>query len=539
MSTVPQRRVSVWIKSTTKFAAFAPLFQYTDWEQLVEYETEDLLTMGLPAPAAVPLSKIINKLKLEDGVSAASKSEEVKSKSPNGFQNLGWEEPSSLPFELAPTLKDVDCKFMTTLLRFRGLLGAGDEVVSMEEKGVGVTAGYLSTIKKLACTLSPHAPPSCPTHFVVKAWPEVELLPSAAIAGLFKADIKGYTLFEARNYFPRPDVYLATFDEAKARYGLIMADCDRVATPAVHEHPLNLDQVRAMIPQLVHVAVCYEGAQEGTHSAAAQLKHMHHWKDLVASMRPLMLQNAVLFDELVTGVGHPSGISIRPFEEDPDDFLGPFVAWQDRGLGLDFAQMFTRCEAELMQQVNPEVATCTLVHGDLRGDNLFFDTRLPHGWLAIDFQMNFLGPVVSDLAYVLMSGTVHPDVYKNHTDALIEEFYTEFMKRTSKYKDYTLEQCRKEFAVMIYVSVVYFFATSGLRVAAGGPGPLGSRAMAYEQLPPIQKRRRFRIKAGFMNWAFLLHKFGARQTMDKCQPRDVDFKQAFDYTKPRGPPQSN
>jgi len=43
----------------------------------------------------------------------------------------------------------------------------------MDEKGVGVTAGFFSTIKKIECKFSEGTPSTCPTHFVVKAWPEV------------------------------------------------------------------------------------------------------------------------------------------------------------------------------------------------------------------------------------------------------------------------------------------------------------------------------------------------------------------------------
>jgi len=161
--------------------------------------------------------------------------------------------------------------------------------------------------------------------------------------------------------------------------------------------------------------------------------------------------------------------------------------------------------------------------------------------MAIDYQMNFKGPVVSDLAYVMMTGTVHPDVYQNHTDELIELFYSEFMKKTTRYKNYTLEQCRFEFSRMILVPVIYFFAmgASGLVHATTGPGPLGSRTITYDQIPIGQKRRRFYFKTNFMNWSYLLHKFGARKDLDKCQPRNIDFKTAFDYTKIRGPPQAS
>ena len=38
---------------------------------------------------------------------------------------------------------------MTALLRRRGVIDATDEVVSQEDKGVGMTAGYFSAIKKV------------------------------------------------------------------------------------------------------------------------------------------------------------------------------------------------------------------------------------------------------------------------------------------------------------------------------------------------------------------------------------------------------
>jgi len=160
--------------------------------------------------------------------------------------------------------------------------------------------------------------------------------------------------------------------------------------------------------------------------------------------------------------------------------------------------------------------------------------------MAIDYQMNFKGPVVSDLAYIMMSGTVHPDVYQNHTDELIELFYAEFMKRTTKYKSYTLAQCRFEFSRMIWIPFIYFYAmgASGLMLAAAGPGTLGSRTITYDQVPAGQKRRLFYFKTNFMNWGYLLQKFGARKDLEKCTPIDIDFKAAFDHTRPRGPPQA-
>jgi len=49
-------------------------------------------------------------------------------------------------------LAEVDARFMTTVLRGAGVIAATNEVVSQEEQGVGMTAGYFSEIKKVRCT---------------------------------------------------------------------------------------------------------------------------------------------------------------------------------------------------------------------------------------------------------------------------------------------------------------------------------------------------------------------------------------------------
>jgi hypothetical protein len=104
-------------------------------------------------------------------------------------------------------------------------------------------------------------------------------------------------------------------------------------------------------------------------------------------------------------------------------------------------------------------ATCTLSHGDLRGDNIFFcepSARYPDGWLCIDFQLMFRGPVPSDLAYLMGSATVLPEVYSGDPmHKVLTSFYEQFMGRTAAYKDYTYEQFVREFAIMTTVMFVY------------------------------------------------------------------------------------
>ena len=55
----------------------------------------------------------------------------------------------------------------------------------------------------------------------------------------------------------------------------------------------------------------------------------------------------------------------------------------------------------------------------------------PDGWLCIDFQLMFRGPVPSDLAYLMNSGTVLPEVYTGENrQTVLRAFYDQFMAKT-------------------------------------------------------------------------------------------------------------
>lgn len=472
----------------------------------------------------------------------------------------GFEDPASLPMGLPKDLDAMDKAWFTELLRHRGCINPGDSVVSMEEKGVGMTAGYFSAIKKVTITLSPGAPASCPTKFVAKAWPSFELLPKDSIKAMFIKDIKGFSDFSAEVFYPRPTVYLATYDETKDLYALVMADCDEYSTHMVHETPLNLEQVKQMIPKMVQVALAFEGIDDADHplkDAVDKASIVHFCSEgSLAVYNQVMPQGAAIFDEFTTGQGKAAKKNKkRPFHDDPEvpERAKPFVNWQNRGLGKDFSQKFTRCLNEYMGSITPENGgTVTVFHGDLRGDNLFFEDgnsrgALEHGWMAIDFQLLAKGPVISDLAYLMCSGSVRPDVYEAHTDAIVEEFYKQFMAGTKKYPDYTLAQAKKEFAVMTSVLYIYYVGMGAAiwmdgcadgpeKAGLGAAVEVGSGAITYADLTPEDKRKRMWWKSTMNNFSFMFQKYEVVRALNKCKPKKVDFKAAFDYTAPRGPP---
>lgn len=382
------------------------------------------------------------------------------------------------------SLDDVNASFMTDLLRARGILGPDNHVVATEDQGVGMTAGYFSSIKKVKCQYA--SPVDAVDAFVVKTWPDLENAPKAQIADMFAKDIAAYTM-AADGFYPRPRVYLADFDAAADSWALLMDDATVFGEQKLHEEEMSFDEVMHMIPKLVEIAVGWEGCHEGEKSAGLDALGVRHWgsPDNLAAFKTIMPGGAPVFD-LVTSMSESSLINGRPW---------------DRELGPKLATLFTNKIDAYYSSILPERgATCTLWHGDLRGDNLFFcptTPDYPEGWLTIDFQLLAKGPIPSDLAYLMNSGSVLPEVYEAaNRERIMRAFYEQFMDRTNLYKDYTWDQFCQEYCVMATVLFVYYVGfganiwqtgvtgESAVRVEVDGNGTVEA------DLEPEERRQR-------------------------------------------------
>lgn len=397
--------------------------------------------------------------------------------------------------ELPRGLDEVDAEFMTDLLRARGLIAATNSVVSQEESGVGMTAGYFSAIKRVKCDFAEAT--DAVDSYVVKAWPEFEIMPKENIRDMFVKDIKAYA-FPADGFYPRPNVVLADFDADDDRWALVMEDVATFADQKLHESELTLDEVMQMIPGLVDVAVAWEGCDEGAKADQLAELDVNLWASdqNLAVYRAVMPGGAKLFDRLTSMADSP--LIGRP-------------SW-DEALGDGIAELFTRKFDAFFAPAHPENgSTCTLSHGDCRGDNLFFcpvSAAYPDGWLIIDFQLLFRGPVPSDLAYLMGSGSVLPEVYENDgREMVLRAFYDQFMAKTQRYPDYTWEAFQAEFAMMStvlfagYVGMGAAFAQAGafenaqpMRVELGGQG------VTEADLAPDEIRKRMWWTKAFRNF---------------------------------------
>jgi hypothetical protein len=398
-----------------------------------------------------------------------------------------------LPHDLA----EIDAAFMSELLRARGVIGPTNAVVSIKEEGVGMTAGYFSAIKRMRCEYA--EPTSAPKAYVAKTWPAFEIAPRASIQAMFKRDVGGY-LVEPSTFFPRPRVYLADFDLEKNAWALVMEDAELFAEHKVHERELDFDEVMRMVPRLAATAAAWEGCHEGPASAQLDALGVQHWAcdENLAVYRGIMPGGAKLIDKM-TSMAMSSLIE-----------GGPWGQYRHVGSGL--ATLLTNKIDAFYGRARPERgATCTLCHGDLRGDNIFFcepSDRYPDGWLTIDFQLMFRGPVPSDLAYLMSSASVLPSVFdKKRRQEVLRAFYESFRSKTKLYKDYSWEQCEAEFTMMSTVLFIYYVGFGAAIWQAGAVAnqhparvELGGQGTTEAELAPDELRKRMWWRKSFTNF---------------------------------------
>lgn len=403
---------------------------------------------------------------------------------------------------LPRNLDDVDASFMTALLQARGVIGADNHVVSTTDAGVGMTAGYFSAIKKVKCHYANLT--NAQDSFVIKTWPEFENAPKEQIAGMFAKDIVAYSM-DAEGFYPRPNVYLADFDAESDRWALLMDDVNGFGDQKLHENEMSFDEVMLMVPKLVEIAVAWEGCHKGEQSKQLDDIDVSHWASAenLAAFKQILPGGAILFD---AAMNMSESTLVNGFPWDAE-------------LGIGISELLTKKIDAFYGAIKPDTgATCTLVHGDLRGDNLFFapvTDQYPDGWLTIDFQLLTRGPIPSDLAYLMNSGSVLPEVYESaNRDRIMRHFFDLFMTKTQVYKDYTWEQFRQEYSAMstvLFVYVVGFGANiwqSGTNNELASRVEMGNRGDTEADLTPEELRQRMWWGKAVANFRTTFKDFG-------------------------------
>ena len=268
-----------------------------------------------------------------------------------------------------------------------------------------------------------------------------------------------------------------------------------------------------MIPGLVDVAVAWEGADHGDKATQLDELGVALWssEENLNNFKALMPGGVKLFDRLTMMAESP---------------LVGTPAWDACLGGPGFAETFARRSDAVFAPAHPDNgATCTLSHGDMRGDNIFFcdgHANYPGGWLCIDFQQMFRGPVPSDLAYLMSSGSVLPEVYaEDNLQRIMRAFYDGFMARTRAYPDYSYDRFVDEFAMMSTVCFSYYMAF-GVPFFQGGAYrnelamrvELSGQGVTESDLAPEEMRQRMWWRKTWRNQRELFRTFELRNRLN-------------------------
>jgi thiamine kinase-like enzyme len=144
--------------------------------------------------------------------------------------------------------------------------------------------------------------------------------------------------------------------------------------------------------------------------------------------------------------------------------LGEFglalVEWHDRN-GL-------RLQRRLYRQAPP-----TLVHGDLRLDNLFFDdSSAGDQVLLADWQLMGRGPAAHDVAYFL-SGALDGDASAMTEEALLRHYHAELVK--GGVDDYPVDRLLRDYGAGLLAMLQLHGTADTVDVGEGRGGELMDR----------------------------------------------------------------
>jgi hypothetical protein len=277
------------------------------------------------------------------------------------------------------------------------------------------------------------------TVFLVKIWPSEMLLPEEIARGMFLSDMKGYIEAAPEEWYPRPKLNLCSWNLESDQYVLMTSVRDSIGA---EKALLTLDEVQAMVPRLAQVAALWENCHLPNQPMSTQAERLERWTDRA---------NVSMYKG-------PLGIPYTIGAKLVDKILQTDLGGHWESIEMDgYAELLGGKLFKFFGRVGPKTnASVTLSHGDLRRDNIDFKTKSE--WVTSDFHSSCTGPVPTDLAYLMTSGSVLPSVYGDGEAEVTRYFYDEFQRHTNAYRadSYSYEKFMKEYYTMAHVFFVYF-----------------------------------------------------------------------------------
>jgi hypothetical protein len=308
---------------------------------------------------------------------------------------------------------DITSAWLTHALREGGVLPAGGEVVGVDARVIGEAVGFLSCVARVALEYD-GAPPDAPTSVIVKLEPGAGTFRTLGDQlHAFEREIRFY-----REIAPTVPVRLARLyyaDTVPPDFAMVMEDLG-FATPG--------DQVAGM----------HAGQVLATARVVGRLQARYWNNEAVVGLEWMPLTNAV---ELDYRANWPSLV----------EHFGAVIGPAGLGVGARLCDAVDWLEAEIERRPR------TIVHSDLRADNLLFGAPdTDDAVLIVDWQLAIRSMGAFDIAR-LMGDSELPEERRGHHFDVLRSWHEALL--AEGVRDYPYDAAVRDFRLGILAALFY------------------------------------------------------------------------------------
>ena len=331
------------------------------------------------------------------------------------------------------TIEELTPEFLTAALREGGALSSGS-VVAVEAQSIGAGAGLFGQLARLRLRYD-GASDDAPTSVIAK-------LPTTNAGNR-----------EIGNLFQFYEREIRFYDDLAAHLPLRVPRCHfRVMDVAGDEYLMLMEDLSAATPG-DEVAGCVVSAAEIALTALAQ-HHAVWWEHpKLDELEWMPFVNAPVHQSAQMSYQQ----AWEPYCQVFGGMLTPYV--RDAG---------DRMKDKIIALLNHfEPRPRTIIHGDYRLDNLFFDHPDGSPIAAIDWQISSRGRGIFDVAYFIVS-SLEPDVRRAHEERLVKLWHDIILK--SGVTGYALDEAWLDYRIAVLYCNVYTVIGVGSMDAANERG---------------------------------------------------------------------
>jgi hypothetical protein len=329
------------------------------------------------------------------------------------------------------TIEELTPEFLTGALLEGGVLSSGS-VAGVEASSIGAGAGLFGQLARLRVSYDGGTGPAT----IIAKLPTTNP-GNREIGNLFQfyeREIRFYDDLAAKLPLRVPSCYYRVMDVAGDEYLMLMEDLS-VATPG--------DEVAGCIVAAAEIAL-----------TALARHHAAWWEHpMLDSLDWMPFVNAPVHQSAQMSYQQAWGPYCQVFGE----MLTPYV--RDAG---------ERMQDKVIALLNHfEPGPRTIIHGDYRLDNLFFNHPDGSPIAAIDWQISSRGRGIFDVAYFIVS-SLEPDVRRAHEERLVRLWYDIVVDAGAK--GYTFEEAWLDYRTAVLYCNVYTVIGVGSMDAANERG---------------------------------------------------------------------